>query len=193
MTTLAATRRLEDLAWTLTRAVDARAYYEPSHSEAVSMLSAAIATELGLPDDRRESLRLAARLHDVGKIGVPDAVLLKRGRLNTVERESIQRHSRIGADIVRAAGLEEESLWVLHHHERIDGDGYPHGLVGDEIPLEARLIAVADAYDVMTSFRTYSEAMSSAAALAELEGAAGAQFCPAAVRALRSALRHSSS
>ena len=147
-----------------------------------------IAFTLGLDDERIERLRLAGLLHDVGKIGVPDRILRKPERLTADEAATMSSHVRIGHAIVAAAELEEEARWVLHHHEHLDGSGYPLGLRGDEIPLESRIILVADAFEAMTADRPYRKGCGGEAALAELERLAGTQFDPACVEALRSVL-----
>jgi len=117
-------------------------------------------------------------LHDVGKIGIPDAVLLKPSRLDQAEFAVMKRHSELGRDIIAGAGLEEIATWVLHLHERYDGCGYPEGLGAEEIPLPSRILHCADALEAMTSSRIYRPGMEVAAALAELERGAGSQFDP---------------
>src|SRR5581483_7798729 len=110
----------------------------------------------------------AGLLHDVGKIGVSDTVLTKRGALGPDERSEIELHTTVGHSILTSAALHEEAVWVLHHHERFDGTGYPTGLAADAIPLESRIISVADAFEAMTGSRPYRSAMSPEQALAEL-------------------------
>ena len=133
-------------------------------------------------------MRLAGLLHDVGKIGVPDAILNKPGRLDEAEIAQMQRHATLGGDIVAAADLPEESHWIRHHHERYDGNGYPDGLEGEAIPLESRIILACDSYEAMTSNRPYRKAPGHAFAVAELERHAGTQFDPRVVDALCTAL-----
>jgi diguanylate cyclase (GGDEF)-like protein len=176
------------LATALARAVDAKDAGTRNHCETVSELCARIGLELGLDDERIERLRLAGLLHDVGKIGVPDRILRKTDQLTAEEAAAMSSHVRIGHAIVAAADLEDEARWVLHHHEQVDGDGYPVGLAGIEIPLESRIILVADAFEAMTSDRPYRKACPIEDALAELERRAGTQFDPVCVDALRSAL-----
>ena len=176
------------LATALARAVDAKDAGTRNHCETVSELCARIAFTLGLDDARIERLRLAGLLHDVGKIGVPDRILRKPERLTADEAATMSSHVRIGHAIVAAAELEDEARWVLHHHEHLDGSGYPLGLRGDEIPLESRIILVADAFEAMTADRPYRKGCRGEAALAELERLAGTQFDPACVEALRSVL-----
>jgi putative nucleotidyltransferase with HDIG domain len=172
------------LASALARAVDAKDSYTRSHCQTVSQLCAVIATELGFDGDRLARMRLAGLLHDVGKIGVSDAVLNKPSSLTDAEYELMKRHSLLGFDIVQAADMPLEATWVRHHHERVDGGGYPDGLRGEAIPLESRIILVADAFEAMTSDRPYRRAPGQDFALAELGRHAGSQFDPAVVDAL---------
>jgi diguanylate cyclase (GGDEF)-like protein len=176
------------LATALARAVDARDAGTRNHCETVSELCVRIGEELGLDADRLERLRLAGLLHDVGKIGVADMILRKAGPLTAEETAAMNGHVHIGHSVVEAAELDEEALWVLHHHEHVDGSGYPHGLRGDEVPLESRIILVADAFEAMTADRPYSPAVSVDQAFAELDSHTGIQFDPACVKALRSAI-----
>jgi diguanylate cyclase (GGDEF)-like protein/putative nucleotidyltransferase with HDIG domain len=176
------------LAAALARAVDAKDSYTRSHCQTVSQLASTIAGELGFDGERLNRLRLAGLLHDVGKIGIPDAILNKPSKLTDEEYEQMKRHSLLGFDIVDAAGLHTEARWVRHHHERVDGGGYPDGLAGDEIPLESRIILVADAFEAMTSDRPYRKAPGREFALEELRRGAGSQFDPAVVEALERAL-----
>ena len=172
------------LASALARAVDAKDSYTRSHCQTVSQLCGLIGAELGFDTGRLTRMRLAGLLHDVGKIGVPDAILNKPTKLTDDEYEHMKRHSLLGYDIVQAADMEVEARWVRHHHERFDGGGYPDGLAAEEIPLESRIILVADAFEAMTSDRPYRKAPGQAFAIAELGRHAGAQFDPAVVEAL---------
>ncbi|MFI1885936.1 HD-GYP domain-containing protein [Streptomyces jumonjinensis] len=176
----------------LVQAVDLKDRYTRGHSERVGRASVLIARELGWDERRVEVIRFAGILHDVGKLGVPTRVLRKDGPLTPEERRVIQLHPEYGHEIVRGIGfLGEARAAILYHHERMDGTGYPSGLAGDRIPEFARVVAVADAFDAMTSTRSYSRARPVPVALAELERCAGAQFDPAMVEALVSALeRH---
>jgi diguanylate cyclase (GGDEF)-like protein len=176
------------LASALALAVDAKDSYTRSHCQTVSQLCAVIAAELGLERDRVARIRLGGLLHDVGKIGVPDAILNKPAALTDSEYELMKRHSLLGGDIVEAADMHEESRWVRHHHERFDGSGYPDGLAGTDIPLESRIILVADAFEAMTSDRPYRVAPGQEFALEELRRNAGTQFDPDVVDALCRAL-----
>ena len=177
-------RQRRTLANALARAVDAKDSYTRSHCQTVSQLCALIAAEVGLDRERSTRLRLAGLLHDVGKIGVPDAILNKPARLTEEEFEVMKEHVILGHEIVASADLPVEAEWVRHHHERIDGHGYPDGLAGDEIPFESRIILVADAYEAMTSDRPYRRAPGQAFAIQELRKHAGTQFDPDVVEAL---------
>jgi diguanylate cyclase (GGDEF)-like protein len=172
------------LASALARAVDAKDSYTRSHCQTVSQLCGLIGAELGFDTGRLTRMRLAGLLHDVGKIGVPDAILNKPAKLTDDEYEHMKRHSLLGYDIVQAADMEVEARWVRHHHERFDGGGYPDGLAGEEIPLESRVILVADAFEAMTSDRPYRQAPGQSFAIIELGRHAGTQFDPAVVEAL---------
>jgi diguanylate cyclase (GGDEF)-like protein/putative nucleotidyltransferase with HDIG domain len=176
------------LATALARAVDAKDAGTRNHCETVAAISALVAHRLGLDSDRIERVRLAGLLHDVGKIGIADAILQKPEKLLREERAIMSTHTTIGQNIVAAADLEEEATWVLHHHERWDGDGYPDGLKGEDIPLESRIILVADAFEAMTSDRPYRAGRPPEAALEELIAHAGTQFDPICVAALCAAL-----
>ncbi|WP_306323397.1 MULTISPECIES: HD-GYP domain-containing protein [unclassified Streptomyces] len=174
----------------LVQAVDIKDGYTRGHSERVGQASMMIARELGMEGERVEALRFAGILHDVGKLGVPTRLLRKDGPLTPQEREVIQLHPEYGHEMVRGiAFLGEARSAILHHHERLDGSGYPYGLVGSQIPEFARVVAVADAFDAMTSTRTYSRARPVAVALAELERCAGSQFDPVMVGAFVRVLR----
>jgi HD-GYP domain-containing protein (c-di-GMP phosphodiesterase class II) len=140
--------------------------------------------------DLAEAIRYAGMLHDVGKLGVPTKVLQKQGPMTEQEYAAIQLHPMRGLEIVREIGFLDEALTgIMHHHERLDGKGYPMGLAADEIPEFARIIAVADAFDSMTSNRSYRRARGIAEATAELRKQAGTQFDPAMVEAFISAVR----
>ncbi|KOU66020.1 metal-dependent phosphohydrolase [Streptomyces sp. WM4235] len=173
----------------LVQAVDIKDRYTRGHSERVGQASAMIARELGMADDRMEVVRIAGILHDVGKLGVPTRLLRKDGPLTPEERRIIELHPEYGHEMVRGIGfLGEARAAILHHHERVDGSGYPYGLRGEQIPVSARVVAVADSFDAMTSTRSYSRARPVPVALAELERCAGTQFDPAMVRALVGAI-----
>ena len=167
----------------LAKAVDARDAYTGSHSERVGELAARIARSLGLDEAQVELMRLGASLHDLGKLAIPEEILRKPGTLNESERLVLQRHPQIGHRMLESLGVEPIAEWVLHHHERWDGDGYPDRLRAEEIPLGARIIFVADAYDAMTSERGYRRPLSPSQALEELERCSGSQFDPAIIDA----------
>ena len=173
----------------LCQAVETKDFYTRGHSERVSRGSVMIASEIGMRADRVAAIRFAGMLHDVGKLGVPTSVLQKTGRLTDDEYAAIQLHPMRGLDIVRDIGFLDEALaGIMHHHERIDGKGYPMGLAGDEIPEFARVLSVADAFDAMTSNRAYRGARPVAVAIAELRKCAGEQFDPAFVDAFVAAI-----
>ncbi|MFI5753775.1 HD-GYP domain-containing protein [Streptomyces sp. NPDC051569] len=176
----------------LVQAVDIKDRYTRGHSERVGHASVLIAQELGMERERIEVLRFAGILHDVGKLGVPTRVLRKDGPLTPDERRVIELHPEYGHEMVRGIGfLGEARAAILHHHERLDGNGYPYGLAGRQIPEFARVVAVADAFDAMTSTRSYRRARPVGTALAELERCSGTQFDPEMVGALARALdRH---
>jgi diguanylate cyclase (GGDEF)-like protein len=167
----------------LANAVDARDAYTSSHSYMVGELAACIARGMGLDGKYVELARLAGSLHDLGKLAIPEEILRKPGPLNDAERLVLERHPQIGHRMLDSLGVEPVAAWVLHHHERWDGGGYPDHLGADQIPLGSRIIFVADAYDAMTTERVYRSRMSHEHAIAELERCAGTQFDPGVVRA----------
>lgn len=162
----------------LAKAVDARDVYTGSHSERVAELAARIAQLAGADEEAIELTRLAASLHDLGKLAIPEEILRKPGPLTDPERLVLQRHPQIGYRMLESLGVDPVADWVLHHHERWDGTGYPDGLAEEQIPFGARIIFVADAFDAMTSDRVYQSRRSISEALAELERCAGSQFDP---------------
>lgn len=168
----------------LAKAVDDRDAYTGSHSQRVGDYSARIARRLGADEPAVELTRLAGNVHDLGKLAIPEEVLRKTSRLNEAERLMLERHPQIGHRMLESLGVQPVAEWVLHHHERWDGAGYPNKLSGDRIPLGARIIFVADAFDAMTSDRAYRRAIPEREALAELERCAGSQFDPNVVKAL---------
>lgn len=168
----------------MTAAIDAKDRYTRGHSERVALLSKQLALAVGLGADVAERLHICGIVHDVGKIGVPERVLGKPGKLSDEEFAHIKLHPEIGHTILRDIPLLEDILpGVMHHHERYDGKGYPAGLVGEAIPLYARIIALADTFDAMSSTRSYRSAMPREKVLAEFERCAGAQFDPALAKA----------
>ncbi len=169
----------------LVQAVETKDWYTRGHSERVSKASVLIARGIGMRENRVASLRYAGILHDVGKLGVPTKVLQKSGPLTPDEFAAIKLHPVRGIEVLRGIEfLGETVAGILHHHERIDGTGYPMGLKGDQIPEFARVIAVADAFDSMTSTRSYRQARTVEDAVGELQRCAGTQFDPLMVAAL---------
>jgi diguanylate cyclase (GGDEF)-like protein len=168
----------------LAHAVDARDAYTGSHSYMVGELSARVAKRMGLESEQIELARLAGSLHDLGKLAIPEEILRKPGPLNEAERLVLERHPQIGFRMLDSLGVEPVATWVLHHHERWDGGGYPDRLGGEHIPLGSRILFVADAYDAMTTDRVYRSKLSHERAISELERCAGTQFDPEVVSAL---------
>ena len=168
----------------LAKAVDARDAYTGSHSERVADLAAQIATRMGVDREGVELTRLAASLHDLGKLAIPEEILRKPGPLSETERLVLERHPQIGFRMLESLGVNPVAEWVLRHHERWDGSGYPDGIGGEEIPLGARIIFVADAYDAMISDRVYRSRLTDDEAIAELARCSGTQFDPEVVVAL---------
>jgi HD-GYP domain-containing protein (c-di-GMP phosphodiesterase class II) len=168
---------------TLSRAIEARDPYTRGHSARVTAIAEAIARRLSWDEERLQLLHVGGPLHDVGKLGVSEEVLAKPGRLDEEELAQIREHPKLGARILmRVAMLRGALPYVLFHHERWDGRGYPTGRAGEEIPLEARVLAVADAFDAMTSDRPYRPALDREEAIAEVARCAGTQFDPEIVR-----------
>jgi putative nucleotidyltransferase with HDIG domain len=171
----------------LTSAVDAKDAYTCGHSERVAALSKMLAQQFGLDDAQVERIYMAGILHDVGKIGVPEAVLKKPGKLTVEEFEQMKKHPAIGAKILQDVKQIQDIIpGVLHHHERFDGRGYPYGLSGHNIPLMGRIICLADCFDAMTSTRTYRKAMPLEVTLADIRRCSGTQFDPALTEAFLS-------
>ena len=163
----------------LIRALDAKDQYTRGHSDRVAALARQLALSIGVDEKTAERFHIAGLLHDVGKIGVPESVLCKPGRLTDDEFAFIMRHPEIGYRILDGVpGMEDLLPGVMHHHERYDGKGYPHGLAGEDIPLIARILCLADTFDAMSSNRAYRSAMTRETVLAEIEKCAGSQFDP---------------
>ncbi len=173
--------------WSLVAALDAREHETGNHSQRVVRYSMAVAKRLGVPERQMPDLGRGALLHDIGKIGVPDAILLKPGKLTPDEWAVMKRHPEIGFEILRSIDfLKPAAEMVLAHQERMDGGGYPRGLSGEAIPIAARIFAIADTFDAMTSDRPYRKALSAAAAREEIARYSGTQFDPRAADAFLS-------
>jgi len=169
----------------LSATVDARDSYTAGHSRRVQQLSLAIGRELSLSQAELDLLGHAALFHDIGKLAIPDAILLKPSSLTHEEWETMASHAAEGASIINRLGFLSDAVPAIrHHHERFDGRGYPDGLMGEDIPLGARIIHVADAFDSMLTTRVYRPARPAGDALEELRSTAGTQFCPRCVSAL---------
>ncbi|MFC2075066.1 HD-GYP domain-containing protein [Bdellovibrionota bacterium] len=164
-------------------ALEAKDDYTLGHSLRVSQYALMIGERLGLPKERIQNLELAALLHDIGKIQTPDRILTKIDSLNTAEFKVMKLHPLTGAEFLgRLDALQHIVPFVKHHHERFDGNGYPDGLGGDKIPLESRIILVADSFDAMTTNRSYRKALPKESACKELERCAESQFDPKIVK-----------
>jgi putative nucleotidyltransferase with HDIG domain len=180
-----------DTLTSLALAVDAKDQFTQGHSQKVSGYAVLIAEAMQLSSAEIEEIRLGGMLHDVGKVGIPELILNKCGPLNPEEWETMKRHVEYGAKLLEPLrGTERVCSMVRHHHEFFDGSGYPQGFAGSQIPLGARIIAIADAYDTITSERTYKKAHTPEEAFLELERCGGAQFDPEIVRTFVSRLRH---
>lgn len=174
-----------EMATALSNAIDARDSYTRGHSERVADFAAMLAKQMKLPEDRVELIRYVGLLHDVGKVGIRDAIMKKPGTYTLEEYEEMKNHAKIGADMLEGMKfLGRGQDWVRYHHERWDGKGFPSGLSGDEIPLEARILACADSFDAMTTDRPYKSKMDFKAAREELIRCSGTQFDPEVVEAM---------
>jgi HD-GYP domain-containing protein (c-di-GMP phosphodiesterase class II) len=168
----------------LTRTLVSHDPAEAGHAARVTALAVRLAVEIGVAEHRVRAIRLGGPLHDIGKLALDPELLRKPGPLDRVELDEIRTHPERGVELLSGDTSVNGALeCVLHHHERWDGAGYPHGLSGDEIPVEARILAVADAYDAMTSHRPYRAALTHDEALVELERGAGSQFDPSLAQA----------
>jgi putative nucleotidyltransferase with HDIG domain len=168
----------------MAQAQDARDPYTAGHSERVSGIATDIARAMGLRPERVEIIRIGAKLHDLGKIGIPDALLRKPGKLTREEYALIQRHPQIGKEILEKVGRFSDFIPIVElHHENPDGSGYPYGLRQNDIPMDVRIVHVADVWDALTSDRAYREAMSMANAWTLIRNGAGPMFDPDVVDA----------
>lgn len=178
-------RTLESLA----TALEARDEYTQGHSQRVCDVSMLLGERMGFSPEAMEELRIGTVLHDIGKIGVPDAILNKRARLSDEEFALMKLHPVIGYEICKPLMLSEGILMIIrNHHEKLDGSGYPDGLKGGELPLSLRIVCIADAFDAMSSTRPYRGVMALTDVLAELSRGAGTQFDPVVVEALKDIL-----
>ena len=174
--------KMHDLIDTIVTVLDARDPYTFEHSWRVACLSELIAHKMGIAEEWIQAIHIAAHLHDIGKMGVPDFVLNKTGKLTESEFDLMKSHSRIGFNIIKKLPiLEEISQYILYHHERWDGKGYPERIKGKDIPLGARIIAVSDTFDAITSIRTYRSSRTIEQAFEEIGNCATTQFCPEVV------------
>lgn len=170
---------LHEMVNALAAALDAKSHFTSGHSERVAEFSLLLAQGMALSEYEQQRIHIGAHLHDIGKIGIPDAVLNKPGRLTAVEFAEIRQHPVIGANIVGQVKVLRKVIDIVRfHHERFDGRGYPDGLQGSNIPLGARIVAVADALDAMISFRPYRTAYTLKDAFAEIKSCRGSQFDP---------------
>ena len=168
-----------DLVECITSALDARDPYTGDHSRRVSDMACFLGHKLGLSVDEVQEIHIAGHLHDMGKIGIPDRILLKEGRLDDEEWQIMKRHPEIGAQIMsRSEQFSRIAAILLHHHERWDGNGYPFGAKGEEIPLGARVIAVCDSIDAMASKRSYRNALPMEVVRSEIEKNSGIMYDP---------------
>lgn len=170
----------------LTEAIDAKDVYTAGHSQRVAEISTTIAYQLGLSSKEIDTIHYGSLLHDIGKIGIPESILNKKGGLTTEEFYNIKRHPVIGTNILRSIDFLDDALYIVrYHHERFDGQGYPEGIKGEDIPFMARIVCIADAWDAMTSDRSYRQALPFKVAIEELEKNKGSQFDPYIINRLQ--------
>jgi putative nucleotidyltransferase with HDIG domain len=167
----------QDVIRSFAQAVEAKDYYTRGHSERVAEYACRLARAVGLENREIERLHIAGMLHDIGKIGIPDHILNKPGSLTDEEYEHMKRHSVMGKEILgQVEAMKDVTPLIYHHHERMDGQGYPDGLVGEQIPFLARIICLADSYEAMTSNRSYRNALPMERVMSVLEMGAGSQW-----------------
>lgn len=168
-----------DIIECITTAIDARDPYTGNHSRRVGDMAVMICEKMGMSTEEIQEIHIAGHLHDIGKIGIPDTILLKNGKLNGYEWDLMKQHPQIGSDILsKSENLSRIAAIILHHHERYDGNGYPFGAKGEEIPLGARIIAVCDSIDAMTSERAYRSAMPLEEVRMEIHNNIGTMYDP---------------
>ena len=176
---------------TMMTLLEARDFITEGHAERLGDLVSGMSDWLGMPPSRMDDMKLFAKFHDIGKVGISDRILFKPGALDAAERQEMCRHSEIGYQIaLSSVDLMHIAEWILKHHEWWDGSGYPIGLAGEAIPLECRILSIADAFDAMTSDRPYRKALPSTEAMAELKRFAGRQFDPSLLKPFEGLLRH---
>ena len=181
---------LDDIAAAFAQVIDSKSPYTHGHSERVTLFADLIAAELGFDGERRRWIKRAALLHDIGKLGVSNTVLDKPGKLDAAEWEAMRRHASFTEEILgRISVFRDLAAVAAAHHERLDGSGYPKGLAAGDLPLEARILAVADVFDALTADRPYRAALSAAEAFATIERSAGSELDTACIDALRRAMR----
>ena len=181
---------LDDIAAAFAQVIDSKSPYTHGHSERVTLFADLIAAELGFDGERRRWIKRAALLHDIGKLGVSNTVLDKPGKLDAAEWEAMRRHASFTEEILgRISVFRDLAAVAAAHHERLDGSGYPKGLAAGDLPLEARILAVADVFDALTADRPYRAALSAAEAFATIERSAGSALDPACIDALHRAMR----
>jgi len=186
-----AERHYVEVLWRIVRFAEARGKYNTDHSQRVSVLAEELGRKMGLPAIVCRGLRLAGRLHDLGMLAVPERTLTHRGRIGVDEFRTIQKHPEVAYEVLEPlTSLSGILPAILHHHERMNGTGYPAGLKGDEIPIEARILAVADAYDAMTHDRPHQPGISPVAAIEELRRCSPAGYAPDCVEALAEVKNH---
>lgn len=173
-----------DTILSLSKIIDAKDPYTRGHSARVAQYAVALARHMKWPEDRVDLFQYIAMIHDIGKVGIPEAILKKPEKLTALEFEEMERHALIGGDVIKnITFLKEGAAIIRHHHERWDGTGYPNGLQGENIPLGSRILAVADSFDAMVSDRPYRKALPLVAALEEIRSRSGSQFDPQVVQA----------
>ncbi len=180
-------KHYHDIIECLVSALEMRDLYTKGHSDRVAQIASDIAYKMGITGSRLDKIHIAGHLHDIGKIGIPDTILNKVGKLTFSEYEQMKKHSELGYEIlIKSEALADIALIVKHHHEAYDGSGYPDGLKGEEIPFESRILAISDTIDAMTSQRLYRQKVSLKACREEIERCSGGQFDPVIVEAISS-------